>query len=46
MKGSVFKVRLRDGRVVWRFMINAGRSPDGRRLRITKSGFARERDAI
>jgi len=46
MKGSVFKVRLRDGRVVWRFMIDAGRGPDGRRLRITKSGFARERDAV
>ncbi len=46
MKGSVFKYRLRGGRTLWRYQIDAGRAPDGRRIRISRGGFSRERDAV
>ncbi len=46
MKGSIFKYRLRNGRTLWRYQIDAGRAPDGRRIRISRAGFTRERDAV
>lgn len=45
MKGSIFKQRSASGRITWRYQIDAGRDSDGRRIRITQSGFRLEREA-
>jgi integrase len=45
MKGCTFKRRLRSGRTVWGFSVDAGPDDNGRRTRVFKSGFKLERDA-
>ena len=45
MKGSIFKSVAPNGRVSWRFQIDAGRDEDGNRIRVSESGFRLEREA-
>ena len=45
MKGSVFKSVAPNGRVSWRYQIDAGRDENGKRIRISESGFRLEREA-
>jgi integrase len=45
MKGSTFKRTLPSGTVTWCFNVDAGRDPNGKRKRIFKGGFTREKDA-
>lgn len=39
MTGCVFKRKLPSGRITWGYSIDIGRSPDGKRQQIFKSGF-------
>jgi len=45
MKGSVFKSVAPNGRVSWRYQIDAGRDENGNRIRISESGFGLKREA-
>jgi integrase len=45
MKGSVYKALAPNGRVSWRYQIDAGRDENGKRIRISESGFKREKEA-
>jgi integrase len=45
MKGSTFKRVLPSGRVTWEIQIDAGRDENGKRKRISQSGFTRKLDA-
>jgi integrase len=45
MKGSIFKVVSKKGRLSWRFQLDAGRDKNGERIRVSQSGFRLERDA-
>jgi len=45
MTGCVFKRRLKSGRVVWGYSVDAGKDENGRRKQIFKSGFSRKADA-
>lgn len=45
MKGTVFKHRSGSGRVNWRIQLDAGYDPTGKRLRMSRGGFARQADA-
>lgn len=45
MKGSVFKSVAPNGRISWRYQIDAGRDENGKRIRISESGFRLEREA-
>ncbi|MCL6508601.1 MAG: site-specific integrase [Bryobacteraceae bacterium] len=46
MKGSVFKSVAPNGRISWRYQIDAGRDENGKRIRISESGFRLEREAV
>ncbi len=45
MKGSIYKAAAPNGRVSWRYQIDAGHDENGERIRISKSGFRLEREA-
>ena len=45
MRGTIFKRTYRSGRSVWCFELDAGEGENGRRIRISRAGFARESDA-
>lgn len=45
MKGSVYKSVSRSGRVTWRYQVDAGRDENGKRIRLSESGFKLEREA-
>jgi len=45
MTGSVYKYKLPNGRAAWRYQVDAGRDEQGKRVRITESGFRYEREA-
>jgi integrase len=45
MKGSVYKAVAPNGRVSWRYQIDDGRDETGKRIRVSESGFNREKDA-
>src|SRR5262245_40458987 len=45
MKGTVFKSTSSNGRITWRFQITAGRDENGKRRRVSESGFRLEREA-
>ncbi len=45
MKGSIYKAVAPNGRISWRYQIDAGRDESGKRIRISESGFKREREA-
>jgi integrase len=45
MKGSVYKAVAPNGRVTWRYQIDAGRDETGKRVRASESGYKREKDA-
>jgi integrase len=45
MKGTVYKRILPSGTVKWAVSVDAGRDENGKRKRIFKGGFAREKDA-
>ncbi len=45
MKGSVYKAVAPNGRVSWRYQIDAGRDENGKRMRLSESGFKLEREA-
>jgi integrase len=45
MKGSVYKAVAPNGRVSWRYQVDGGRDENGKRARISKSGFKLEREA-
>lgn len=45
MKGTIFKQRAANGKVTWRYIIDAGRDEYGRRIRLSKSGFKYQREA-
>jgi integrase len=46
MKGRTFKNIASNGRVTWRYMIDAGRDEKGKRIRVSESGFRLEREAV
>ena len=45
MKGTTYKSVASNGRVSWRYQIDAGRDEQGNRTRIGESGFRLEREA-
>jgi integrase len=45
VKGSVFKSVAPNGRISWRYQIDAGRDESGKRIRLSESGFKLEREA-
>jgi len=45
MKGTIYKARSASGGVSWRYQIDAGHDEQGNRMRLSKSGFKREREA-
>jgi integrase len=45
MKGSTFKRRLPSGKMAWCYSVDNGKDADGKRKRIFKSGFRRQKDA-
>ena len=46
MKGTIYKSTSRHGRTTWRYMIDAGRDEQGKRIRPSESGFRLEREAM
>jgi integrase len=45
MKGSIYKAVAPNGRTSWRYQIDAGRDQNGKRIRMSGSGFRLEREA-
>jgi integrase len=45
VKSRKHKQECTGTRTVWAFVVDAGRDADGKRLRVSRSGFAREREA-
>ena len=45
MKGSIYKAVAPSGSVSWRYQIDAGRDENGKRIRVSESGFKLEREA-
>lgn len=45
MKGTIYKCAATNGRVSWRYQIDAGRDEQGNRIRFSKSGFQYRREA-
>jgi hypothetical protein len=45
MEGTVYKSLSRSGRVSWRYQVEAGRNQNGKRIRISASGFRLGREA-
>jgi integrase len=45
MKGTIYKANAASGHASWRYQIDAGRDENGKRIRISASGFRLEREA-
>ncbi len=45
MTGCVFKRTLPSGRIIWGYILDAGRDQNGKRVQISKTGFALKNDA-